>query len=186
MMMSESPECGNNQFQSLYIPRIHNTCYRSDVGGHKFGNLSDFIKYTFEHLDIARIESVDLVPLKHQGQLTAFSQAFVHLAAWCPGATSEGIIQKMTEFENGKCEHPVRLVYDDPHYWILKPNKSITANTNGTGYAAQLAMLQEQVLNLTAQLNQYHTHLGTSNYSEANLNPHSPKRRRKSPLSVGQ
>ena len=52
MMMSESPECGNNQFQSLYIPRIHNTCYKNNVGGHKFNNLTDFIKYTFEHLCI--------------------------------------------------------------------------------------------------------------------------------------
>ena len=48
-----------------------------------------------------------------------------------PGPTSEGIIQRMTDFENGKGDNPTRLVYDDSHYWILKPNKSIMANMNG-------------------------------------------------------
>ena len=124
--------------------------------------------------------------MTRNGQLTAFSQAFVHLKQWNPGPTSEGIIQRMTDFENGQGDHPVRLVYDDPHYWILKPNKSIMANMNGDGYAAQLALLQQQVTNLTAQIQQYQQCINRSDYSEAGMNPHSPKRRRKSPLAVGQ
>ena len=184
---SNQCQCPSTMLQSIYIPRVHNQCYKADVGGHTFQNLGDFIKYTFEHLDIATVDYVDLIPLLTQnGQLTAFSQAFVHLKQWNPGPTSEGIIQRMTDFENGKGDNPTRLVYDDPHYWILKPNKSIMANMNGDGYAAQLSLLHQQVINLTAQIQQYQQHINVSNYSEAGMNPHSPKRRRKSPLSVGQ
>tara|TARA_B100000902_G_scaffold399425_1_gene470202 strand:- start:1317 stop:1877 length:561 start_codon:yes stop_codon:yes gene_type:complete len=183
-MMSDSPI--SEPVQSLYIPRVHNQCYKNNVGGHKFQNLVDFIKYTFAHLDIATVASVDLVPLMTNGQLTPFSQAFVHLESWNPGATSESIIERIGDFEAGESAHPVRLVYDDPHYWILKPNKSITANTSGAGYAAQLAILQEQVMNLTTQIQMYQQQLNASNYSEAGLSPHSPKRRRKSPLVAGQ
>ena len=184
-MTTDSPQSASTMIQSIYIPRIHNNCYKANVGGHTFQNLSDFIKYTFEHLDIANVQSVDLIPLiTRSGQLTTFSQAFVHLVQWNPGPTSEGIIKRMTDFENGDIEHPTRLVYDDPHYWILKPNKSIMANTNGDGYAAQLALLQHQVINLTAQIQQYQQLINLSNYSEAGMNPHSPKRRRKSHLTA--
>ena len=170
---------------SIYIPRIHNSCYKNDVGGHHFNNLIEFIKYTFAHLDIATVDSVDLVPLTtKRGQLTTFSQAFVHLKSWNPGATAEGIIQRMMDVESGAQPNPVRLVYDDPHYWILKPNKSINTNVNGTGYSAQLALLQEQVVNLTSQLQQYQQKLSENTYNEYSLQPHSPKRRRKSPLSA--
>lgn len=187
MMTTTTNQSPSTTVQSIYIPRIHNQCYKADIGGHKFANLEEFIKYTFEHLDIATVNYVDLIPLLTRGgQLTAFSQAFVHLNNWNPGATSEGLIQRMTDFENGSIEHPARLVYDDPHYWILKPNKSIVANTNGEGYSAQLALLQQQVTNLTAQIQQYQQHINQSNYSEAGMNPHPSKRRRKSPLAVTQ
>ena len=162
--------------QSIYIPRIHNQCYKADIGGHKFENLEQFIKYTFKHLDIATVNYVDLVPLLTRGgQPTAFSQAFVHLKEWIPGATSEGLLQRMKNFEDNTIENPARLVYDDPHYWILKPNKSIVANINGNNYAAHITLLQQQVTNLTAEIQQYQT-----NYSETDMNPHSSKRRRKS------
>ena len=93
--------------RSIYIPRIHNQCYQADIGGHKFDNLEQFIKYTFEHLDIATVNYVDLIPLiTCGGQLTAFSQAFVHLKEWNPGATSEGLLQRMKEFEDNTIENP--------------------------------------------------------------------------------
>ena len=166
---------------SLYIPRIANNCFMKQ-SGLSFNNMTEFIGHMFHSLDLGRVSRVDLVPIySKSGAASNFSKAFVHFDTWYDTASAQSIQEKMRCASSGGI---AKLVYDDPHYWILKPNKSINTNVNGTGYSAQLALLQEQVVNLTSQLQQYQQKLSENTYNEYSLQPHSPKRRRKSPLSA--
>jgi len=130
-------------------------------------DLGSFIKYMFEHLDIAKVETIDFVPITKNGSPTSFTQAFVHISDWHNSASGQSIINRINDFEEGRISTPVHLVYDDPRYWILKPNKSMAPPQN---HNVIIADLRKQVTALENQLR--HVDLTSSN-----------KRRRKMPTS---
>lgn len=91
-----------NQELSIYIPYIHSS--------------EDEIISAFDNLGIGIVKRVDLVC---RGLDVTTSMAFIHMEKWNETKLVENIQSKMisTDME-------ARVVYDDPKYWILLPNKN--------------------------------------------------------------
>lgn len=106
---------------TIYIPRVHNRSHVNDSKGIMYENLGAFINNIFHTLGIGLVSSVDIVPIPGSaGKTTNFSKAFVHFINWYPDASE---LQEKIYLSEGT-NTPVRLMYAEPHYWILKPIKS--------------------------------------------------------------
>ena len=173
---------------SLYIPRIANNCFMKQAGL-QFSNMSDFVTHMFHSLDIGRVRRVDLVPIytKH-GTPSNFSKGFVHFDTWYNTTTATLLQDKMQDKAGGGI---AKLVYDDPHYWILKHNISTTRNDPDV-----VSKLKAQISDMNTHLATYHTMLSYAEHQLGNLQgaiaseytygadprPGPVKRRRRSPL----
>ena len=95
-----------NDKLSLYIPRIvpHWACQEA-------------VKNKFESLYIGNVERVDFVYCENEG--TIYYQGFVHFTSWFEGDMTRNLQEKINNPEK-----VAKLVYDDPWYWILLPNKN--------------------------------------------------------------
>jgi len=97
---------------SLYIPRV-------------YANITtEFIADTFENLDLGTVDRVEAVP--RDGDNTSY-MAFVYFSSW--NIENKAAVNLANRI---KCPKPgesqARIVYDDPWYWILLPNKSEKKN----------------------------------------------------------
>ena len=72
----------------------------------------------FHLLDIGKVSRVDLVKLNNNKNGNYF-KGYVHFETWYESTIARNIQAAIKE--NIK---PVKLVYDDPKYWILKENIS--------------------------------------------------------------
>lgn len=177
----------NNKL-SLYIPRIANNCFDKQAGL-KFDNMSDFVTHLFHSLDIGRVNRVDLVPIPTKnGTPSKFSKGFVHFHTWYYTMSAITLQEKMQDKTNGGI---AKLVYDDPHYWILKHNTSSTLdkpdevlklkaqisdmNTRLATYHAMLSQAQHQLGSLQGLITSDHTY-------GADSRPGPVKRRRQAPI----
>lgn len=93
---------------SIYIPRV-------------YANITtEFIADTFEKLDLGKVDRVEAVP--RDGDKTSY-MAFVYFASW--NTDNKAAVNLANRI---KCPKPgegqARIVYDDPWFWILLPNKS--------------------------------------------------------------
>lgn len=93
---------------SLYIPRV-------------YANITtEFIAETFENLDLGTVDRVEAVP--RDGDNTSY-MAFVYFSSW--NTQNKAAVNLANRI---KCPKPgesqARIVYDDPWFWILLPNKS--------------------------------------------------------------
>lgn len=93
---------------SIYIPRV-------------YANITtEFIADTFEKLDLGTVDRVEAVP--RDGDKTSY-MAFVYFASW--NTENKAAVNLANRI---KCPKPgesqARIVYDDPWFWILLPNKS--------------------------------------------------------------
>ena len=77
------------------------------------------IMKTFEKAKIAKIASIDLVPVPSNGKGQQFNRAFVHIAYWYDGKQSEKF-QKAIENEE-----TTKLFYENEYYWHVLKNKSV-------------------------------------------------------------
>jgi hypothetical protein len=86
---------------SLFVPRV-------------FSNItSERIAGVFESQGFGKVKRVDLVS---QG---TYNRAYVHFESWCDSSDMvQGFKQKILNKEQ------VRVVYDDPYYWIILENTS--------------------------------------------------------------
>lgn len=109
--MSTSTSVQSNEMSTLssvYIPRV-------------FANLStEFVAEIFESLNLGVVDRVEAVP--RSGDKNSY-MAFVYFASWNSENTAAANLAKRIN-----CPTPgasqARIVYDDPWFWILLPNKS--------------------------------------------------------------
>ena len=179
----------NNKL-SLYIPRIANNCFKKQAGI-PFDNMSDFVTHMFHSLDIGRVNRVDLVPIPTKsGNPSNFSKGFVHFDTWYYTTTAITLQEKMQDKSSGGI---AKLVYDDPHYWILKHNTSSAQNQPN-----EVSKLKAQISEMNTRLATYHTMLSPAQHKLGSLQglitydhtygtesrPGPVKRRRQAPLVI--
>lgn len=87
---------------------------------HIFMNIPmEKIKSSFERLDLGKVERIDSV-IKISREGYKYRMAFIHFEYW--NMNNEAGVNLKEKIENPNKE--ARLVYDDPWYWLLLPNKS--------------------------------------------------------------
>lgn len=100
------PSSEMSTLSSIYIPRV-------------YANLStEFVADTFESLNLGVVDRVEAVP--RPGDKTTY-MAFVYFASW---NTENKAAVHLAQRINTPGGPQARIVYDDPWYWILLPNKS--------------------------------------------------------------
>ena len=110
-----------NSGLSIYIPYI----------AHNNAN-EEYIKYVFKVLNISEVSRVDFQD--HGNQVDKI--AVVHMKQWYTNVVVEHLQEKI--MDNNQ---EARIIYNDPDYWILLPNKrSIPEN-----YDEHLSNLQNTV-----------------------------------------
>ena len=150
----------NNKL-SLYIPRIANNCFNKQAGL-PFDNVSDFVTHLFHSLDIGRVNRVDLVPITTKnGSPSNFSKGFVHFHTWYYTMSAITLQEKMRDKTNGGI---AKLVYDDPHYWILKHNTSTALNEPN-----EVLKIKAQISDMNTRLATYHTMLSQAQHQLGSL-----------------
>jgi len=77
------------------------------------------IRDSFEKLDLGKIEKIDSV-IKMSREGYYYRMAFIHFEYW--NMKNIAAVNLREKIENPNKE--ARLVYDDPWYWLLLPNKS--------------------------------------------------------------
>ena len=92
---------------SIYIPRI-------------FNNITvERIRNCFHSLSIGVVSRIDLIDRDSDQHDNKTRMAFVHFKSWCDNPSSKNLREKI---QNPK--EMAKIVYDDPYYWILLPNKN--------------------------------------------------------------
>ena len=77
------------------------------------------IKESFEKLDLGKVEKIDSV-IKMSRDGYYYRMAFIHFEYWNMKNIAARNLREKIENPNKEA----RLVYDDPWYWLLLPNKS--------------------------------------------------------------
>ena len=99
---------------SLFIPRV-------------FSNItSERIASVFEKQGFGMVKRVDLVS---QGE---YNRAYVHFDFWCDSIITRAFKEKLLKKDQ------VRVVYDDPYYWIVLENTSTSYDTKKTQASKKL------------------------------------------------
>jgi hypothetical protein len=106
---------------SLYIPRLAYDSHKdSDIQ-----TLGDFIAYKFKSLVVGVVRNVDFKKgfINKEGRI--YYKAFVHFEFWYDNPTTRSLQHRILnpkEYANN-C---AKLVYEDPHFWMLfeyKPSR---------------------------------------------------------------
>ena len=105
---SSTDEKSTIMLESIYIPRV-------------YANIpTDFIAETFESLNIGAVDRVEAIP--RPGDKTTY-MAFVYFSSW--NVENKAAVHLANRINSPSSDTPqARIVYDDPWYWILLPNKS--------------------------------------------------------------
>jgi len=127
-----------NHNLSIYIPHI--------LAKHAS---EEYIKYIFKTLNIATINRVDF--LDHKNSIDKI--AFIHIKLWYSNIIVEHLQEKIMDQNQN-----ARIVYDDPHYWILLPNKRPVPQN----YAEHLCNLEKSVSELNQSMIEKISNLETS------------------------
>lgn len=91
---------------SVCIPRIFNNIPVSKIVS------------TFESLNLGKVERVDIV-LKRDYNNEPIKMAFVHFYKWYNNTAANNLRKKIED-----PNYEAKLVYADPWYWIILPNRS--------------------------------------------------------------
>jgi hypothetical protein len=127
---------------SLYIPRVHNKCHMKATE-EMFETLAEYMTHVFRESRLGDVSRIDFVPIN--GKENNFSKAFVHFSKWYD--TKESIAMRDLIYKiDSECLAATRFVYEEPYYWILKPNKSRT-HDNMT-----ITRLEKQITELTLKI----------------------------------
>jgi hypothetical protein len=118
ILNSTFPSNETSILKSVYIPRV-------------YANLtSDFVAEIFESLNLGVVDRVEAVT--RPGDKTTY-MAFVYFASWnTDNKAAVHLAERINTYDGGR---PARIVYDDPWYWILLPNKSQKQFININKYA---------------------------------------------------
>ena len=92
--------------KSLYIPRV-------------FLNITEEkIREVFETLELGEIERIDLVPRPYTSGTISANMAFIYFKYWSQSVSAQNLASRIMD-----PRREARIVYDDPWYWILLPNR---------------------------------------------------------------
>jgi len=130
---------------SLYIPRMAEDSHKYS----EFSNLTDFVAYKFQMLDIGLVRDIEYKKgfVNKVGRI--YYKAIVHFDLWNDNQTTRGLQDRILNPSKYSCKH-ARLVYDDPHYWMLLEHKVetkaqafelVTKLENQLAQVAQLAQM---------------------------------------------
>jgi hypothetical protein len=94
-----------NNNTSIYIPRV-------------FNNIKpDMIKRIIENLNLGLVDRIDVIPRKYS--LNSY-MAFIYMKHWnMENAATLNLIERIYDQSR-----EARIIYDDPWYWIVLPNKN--------------------------------------------------------------
>ena len=96
----------NSGLKSLYIPRV-------------FLNITEEkIREVFERLELGEIERIDLVPRPYTSGTISANMAFIYFKYWSQSVSAQNLASRIMD-----PHREARIVYDDPWYWILLPNR---------------------------------------------------------------
>ena len=138
---------------SVCIPRI-------------FANVSNKkIINTFEGLNLGKIADMNIV-WKTGRDGSAYKMAFIHFNEW--NNKCQAAINLRNKIENPNIE--AKLVYDDPWYWILLPNKSPPTQVQRSSLSSKmfnnniLTNCVERIYNLEQELHDVYEELYQREY----------------------
>ena len=131
-----------DQTLSIYIPSILD----------EYAN-PQYIRSIFQNLNIGIVKRVDFQPI-NTSSTSSDKMAFVHMLYWYTNVVVENLQERInsTGLE-------ARIVYDDPHYWVLQKNKRPIPDN----YAEQLVQLQKSAFEVNQQMNSRITNLEQKN-----------------------
>ena len=102
---------------SLYIPRVYIPArFWSEKWQELADQTKDKIAHQLAYLEIADVESIDIQP--HKSGNKPFAMAFVHIKEWHATEAASSTVTRLKEHGSAK------IVYDDPHFWMLLPWES--------------------------------------------------------------
>ncbi len=114
---------------SIYIPFVNLSC------------TEEYISNIFKTLLIGEVNKVDLI---RKDGLTPHYMAFIHFNYWYDNIASNNLRRKIIDEQN------VRIVYNDPYYWVLYKNKNPISSISmeeQLGYAMMLIEnLQQRII----------------------------------------
>lgn len=120
---------------SIYIPRI-------------FTNISNSkIVSTFEHLQLGKVQYMDIV-YRTGNDGSTYKMAFIHFSYW---SNNSSAIELRERIEDPYIE--AKLVYDDPWYWIILPNKSSVSRQYKRDSQFDLNDYVNRISSITEKLN---------------------------------
>lgn len=139
-----------DQELSMYIP------YVSADG--------EFIKNTIEDFGFGKVKRVDCVA---RGNDNITSMAFIHMEHWEENSLVENFQNRIKTSDK-----EARIVYDDPNYWIILPNK----NPMNVDVNEKINNMQSEIDNLRNDNDEFKKNIQKLrwyiNLHEANLNLH--------------
>ena len=103
----------SSQF-SVYIPRIFTNIPNSKIIS------------TFKNLDLGKVKNMDIV-YRTGTDGTTYKMAFIHFSTWYSNSAAINLRKRI---EDPTIE--AKLVYDDPWYWLVLPNRSSTSRQHRT------------------------------------------------------
>jgi len=128
---------------SLYIPRLADDSHKDS----DFATLDQFIAHKFQSLAIGVVKNIDFRKgfINKDGRV--YYKAFIHFENWYDNATTRNLQHRIfcPKYYGNQC---AKLVYEDPHYWMLLKNK----NENKKQEAFELVKKLEKQLAHVAQL----------------------------------
>jgi hypothetical protein len=102
---------------SLYIPHVYIPArFWSEKWQKLADQAKDKIANQLAYLEIADVESIDIQP--HKTGKKPFAMAFVHIKEWHATEAASSIVARL------KKQGSVKIVYDDPRFWMLLPWES--------------------------------------------------------------
>ena len=72
----------------------------------------------FERLELGEIERIDLVPRPYTSGTISANMAFIYFKYWSQSVSAQNLASRIMDHRR-----EARIVYDDPWYWILLPNR---------------------------------------------------------------
>lgn len=107
----------------LYIPRVYIPAYPgSPAWIERADKAKAKIAHQLAYLEIADVESIDIQP--HKSWRTPFAMAFVHIKEWHATEAASSTVTRLKEHGSAK------IVYNDPHFWLLLPWQSKHSRKN--------------------------------------------------------
>ena len=107
----------------LYIPRVYIPAFfGSPAWIEKANKVKLRIGKLLSFLEIADVDTIEIKPHKHSNK--PYSMAFVHIKNWHETEAASSIVSRLKDHGSAK------IVYDDPHYWLLLPWQSKEMRTN--------------------------------------------------------